>query len=77
VIFWTKNPACNLGFWLKGSRFKGSEVDFTATLTNEINGKEKKRDGINPEPLNPDRPNVQFKGNNAVYKALRSILLDL
>jgi hypothetical protein len=50
VIFWTKNPACNLGFWLKGSRFKGSEVDFTATLTNEIKGKGKKRDGINPEP---------------------------
>jgi hypothetical protein len=30
--------------------FKGSEVDFPVTLTNEINGKEKKRDAINPEP---------------------------
>jgi hypothetical protein len=50
VIFWPKNLACSRGFWLKGSRFKGSEVDFTATLTNEIDGKGKKRDGINPEP---------------------------
>ncbi len=45
------NLSCSLGFWLKGSRFKGSEVDFTATLTNEINGKGKKRDGVNPEHL--------------------------
>ncbi len=50
VIFWTKDPACSLGIWLKGSRFKGSEVDFNATLTYEINGKGKKLDGINPEP---------------------------
>jgi hypothetical protein len=36
-------------FWLKSSRFKGSEVDFPVTLTIEINGK-KKRETINPEP---------------------------
>ena len=36
--------------WLKGSRFKSSEVDFPVTLTYEINGKEKKREAINPEP---------------------------
>jgi hypothetical protein len=65
-----------LANWLKGSRFKGSEVDFTATLINEIKGKGKERDGNNPEPLNPDRPNLQFKGKIAVYKALRSILFD-
>jgi hypothetical protein len=47
-----KNRACSLGFWLKGSRFKGSEVDFTATLTNEINGKGKSAMGLtlNREP---------------------------
>ena len=61
---------------LKGSRFKGSEVDFNATLAYEFDGKGKKLDGINPEPLNPDRPNVQFKGNSTVYKALRSILFN-
>jgi hypothetical protein len=37
-------------FWLKSSRFKGSEVDFPVTLTNKINGKEKSRETINPEP---------------------------
>jgi len=42
-----------LANWLKGSRFKGSEVDFTATLINEIKGKGKKRDGNNPEPGTP------------------------
>jgi hypothetical protein len=48
VIFWTKDSACSLGIWLKGSRFKGSEVEFTTTLTNKIAGKGKKLDGINP-----------------------------
>jgi hypothetical protein len=52
VIFWAKDPACCPGFWLKGSRFKGSEVDFTATSTNEINGKGKSSMGLtlNREP---------------------------
>jgi len=36
--------------WLNGSRFKGSEVDFPVTLPNNINGKKKKREAINPEP---------------------------
>ncbi len=49
-MFWTKGFVCSLGDRLKGSRFKGSEVDFPVTLTNEINGKEKKREAINPEP---------------------------
>jgi hypothetical protein len=33
-----------------GQGFTSSEVDFPVTLTNEINGKEKKREAINPEP---------------------------
>ncbi len=66
-IIWTEGSACSLDDWLKGSRFKGSEVDFHATLINEINGKRKKCDGINPEPFNPDLPNVHLKGNIAVY----------
>jgi hypothetical protein len=45
LIIWTNGSACSLGDWLKGS-----EVDFLATLTYEIYGKRKKRDGINPEP---------------------------
>ncbi len=49
-IILDKKLCVGLCFWLKGSRFKGSEVDFPATLTNQINGKGKKRDGINPEP---------------------------
>ena len=72
-----KVSACSLGDWLKGSRFKGSEVDFPVTLANGINGKGKKREAINPEPYDPDRPNVQFIGNSAVvYKGLRSLLFD-
>jgi len=41
-----------LSFWLKGSRFKGSEVDSPVTLTKEISGKEKsaKRLTLNREP---------------------------
>ena len=67
-----KVSACSLGDWLKGS-----EVDIPVKLTNEINGKGKKRDAINPEPYDPDRPNVQFIGNSAVvYKGLRSLLFD-
>jgi hypothetical protein len=34
---------------LNGSGFKGSEVDFPVTLTDEIDGKKKKREAINPE----------------------------
>jgi hypothetical protein len=52
--------------WRMVKRFKGSDVDFSATLTNEIDGEKKKRDGISPEPFNPDRPNVQLKGKIAV-----------
>ena len=51
-MFWKKGSVCSLGFWLKGSRFKGSEVDSPVTLTKEINGKEKsaKRLILNREP---------------------------
>ena len=40
-----KGPAGNLGDWLKGS-----EVDMPVKLTNEINGKGKKREPISQEP---------------------------
>ena len=50
MIFWTIGSVCSLGNWLKGSRFKGSEVDSPVTLLNHINGKGKKRKAINPEP---------------------------
>jgi hypothetical protein len=78
-IIWTKGSACSLG-WLKGSRFKGSEVDLAATLTNEINGKRKKGDAINPEPgtLNlltqTDRMS-NLRAISSSIKDLRSILL--
>ena len=36
--------------WSNGSRYKGSEVDFPVTSPNNINGKKKKREAINPEP---------------------------
>jgi hypothetical protein len=44
---------------VQGSGFKGW---FPGTLTNEINGKEKKREAINPEPgtFEPDRPDGQL-----------------
>jgi len=32
------------------NKFHGSKVDFPVTVANEINGKEKKREAINPEP---------------------------
>jgi len=35
---------------LEVQRFKGLEVGFAVSLTNEINGKEKKREALNPEP---------------------------
>ena len=51
-MFWKKGSVYSHGFWLKGSRFKGSEVDSPVTLTKEINGKEKsaKRLTLNREP---------------------------
>jgi hypothetical protein len=31
-MFWTKGSVRGFGFWLKGSRFKGSEVEKTQTV---------------------------------------------
>jgi len=42
---------------------QGSEVQRltdSGCLPSEISGIEENREAINPEPLNPDRPNVQF-----------------
>ena len=50
MIFWTIGSVCSLGNWLKGSRFKGSEVDLLVTLSNNNKGKGKNRETINPEP---------------------------
>ena len=44
-----KCSTCSLSSSLKGSGFKGSEVDFPVTLTNEIYGKGKQRKAIIPE----------------------------
>ena len=44
----------------QGSRFRGSKVDRFKMVTSKISGIEKNREAINPEPLNSDRPNVQF-----------------
>ena len=59
----------------------GSKVDFTVTLPNEIKGKEKKREAINPEPgirnlLTQTDRIVQFMDNPTIYKGLRSLLFD-
>ena len=64
----------------KVQRFKGSEVDFPARLTNEINDKRKKRDGINPEPgtlniLTQTDQMSNFRAISRSVKYLRSILL--
>jgi len=59
----------------------GSKVDFTVTLPNEIKGKEKKREAINPEPgirnlLTQTDRIVQFMDNPTIYIGLQPFGLD-
>jgi len=74
--FWTKRAISNQSVGFKGSTLKGSNVDPSFNYPYGINDIMKKREAINPEPPNPDRLDIQFLCNLAVYKGLLSFLYD-
>ena len=49
IIFWANGSVCNLGGWLKGSRYEGSRGEFPVKLSKIVIGKRKRREAISPE----------------------------